>query len=162
MKDKTVQWLWQVPGRKKGYIAALTAIQILLGGYGVVYALLLRNIVNSAVSHDSRAFWHFVVFIVLLVLGQIALHAVVRWLNELSKSTLENALKQRLMNNILRRDYAAVSAVHSGEWLNRMTNDTVVVCQNLLVRQVKDNLVVIRRQVEREASAYQFPLARPF
>ena len=127
MKDKTVQWLWQVPGRKKGYIAALTAIQILLGGYGVVYALLLRNIVNSAVSHDSRAFWHFVVFIVLLVLGQIALHAVVRWLNELSKSTLENALKQRLMNNILRRDYAAVSAVHSGEWLNRMTNDTVVV-----------------------------------
>ena len=127
MKNNTIKWLWQVPGRKKVYIAALTAIQIILGGYGVVYALLLRNIVNSAVSHNSGAFWHFVVLIVLLVLGQIALHAVIRWLNELSKSALENALKQRLMNNILHRDYASVSAIHSGEWLNRLTNDTVVV-----------------------------------
>ena len=66
MKDKTVRWLWQAPGRKKGYIAALTAVQVLLGGYGVVYALLLRNIVNAAVSHDSGSFWHFVLLILLL------------------------------------------------------------------------------------------------
>ena len=43
------------------------------------------------------------------------------------KSTLENAFKKRLTENILRRDFASVSAVHSGEWLNRLTNDTVVV-----------------------------------
>ena len=127
MRDKTVRWLWHVPGRKKGYIAALTAVQVLLGGYGVVYALLLRNIVNAAVAHDSGAFWHFVLLIFLLVAGQLCLQAVVRWLNELSKSTLENAFKKRLTENILRRDFASVSAVHSGEWLNRLTNDTVVV-----------------------------------
>ncbi len=34
------------------------------------------------------------------------------------------------MRNILRKDYASVSAVHSGEWLNRLTNDTVVVAEN--------------------------------
>lgn len=34
------------------------------------------------------------------------------------------------MDNILTRDFGTVSAVHSGEWLNRLTNDTVVVANN--------------------------------
>ena len=127
MRDKTNRWLWQAPGRKKGWIAALTAVQIIVGATGVLYALLLRNIVNSAVAHDSVAFRRYVLFILLLVVGQLALHAVIRRLNELSKATLENAFKQRLVDNILRKDYASVSAIHSGEWLNRLTNDTVVV-----------------------------------
>ena len=29
------------------------------------------------------------------------------------------------MKNILKKDYAGVSAVHFGEWLNRLTNDTI-------------------------------------
>ena len=29
----------------------------------------------------------------------------------------------RLLGNILSRDFAAVNAVHSGEWLNRLTGD---------------------------------------
>lgn len=76
MRDKTVRWLWQMSGREKGYIAALAAVQALLGAYGVIYALLLRNIVNSAVAHDSRTFWHFVALILLLVAGQEVLQAV--------------------------------------------------------------------------------------
>ncbi len=31
------------------------------------------------------------------------------------------------MHNILRNDFASVSAVHLGEWLNRFANDTIVV-----------------------------------
>ena len=122
-----MKWLWRVPGRKKGLIAALTAVQVLLGGYGVLYALLLRNIVNSAVARDGAAFRHYVMQIILLVIGQLVLQAVVRWLNELSKATLENTFKQRLTDCILRKDYASVSVVHTGEWMNRLTNDTVVV-----------------------------------
>ena len=127
MKDKTIRWLWQTPGRKRGWIAALTAVQITVGATGVLYALLLKHIVNSAAAHDSGAFWHHVLLILLLVAGQLALHAVIRWLNELCKSTLENVFKQRLTENILRKDYASVSAIHSGEWVNRLTNDTAVV-----------------------------------
>ncbi len=126
MKDKTMSWLYRVPGRKKGLIAALAAVQAVTGATGVLYALLLRNIVNSAVAHDGGAFRRYVLFTVLLVCCQLALHAVIRWLSELSKSTLENTFKQRLTDTLLRKEYASVSSVHSGEWLNRLTNDTVV------------------------------------
>jgi ATP-binding cassette subfamily B protein len=127
MKNNALKWLYAVPEKKKLYILALMLVQALNGGSGVLYALLLRNIVDNATAHDKPGFWHYVVLTVLLVLGQIAIRAVIRWLNELSKSTFENIFKARLMRNILRKDFASVNAVHSGEWLNRLTNDTVVV-----------------------------------
>jgi ATP-binding cassette subfamily B protein len=34
------------------------------------------------------------------------------------------------MHNILRKDFGRVAAVHSGEWLNRLTSDTTVVANN--------------------------------
>ena len=127
MKNSTLGWLWSVPGNNKLHILALALVQALHGASGVLYALLLREIVDSATAHDSSGFWHGIVLIVLLVAAQLALRAVIRWLTELSKSNFENIFKGRLLNVLFRRDYLRVSAVHSGEWLNRLTNDTVVV-----------------------------------
>ena len=112
---------------KKIYIPALMLVQALNGASGVLYALLLRNIVDSATKQDKNGFWLGVFYICALVASQILIRALIRWLNELSKATFENMFKARLMKNILKKDFAKVNAVHSGEWLNRLTNDTVVV-----------------------------------
>ena len=125
--NDTLKWLWKVPGGKKLYILMLIILSSLNGGSGVLYALLLRNIVDSAASNHRDSFWRGVMLIILLVAAQLAVRAVIRWLNELSRSELENLLKGRLFGGLLYKDYASVSAVHSGEWLNRLTNDTVVV-----------------------------------
>ncbi|MBR1663288.1 MAG: ABC transporter ATP-binding protein [Ruminococcus sp.] len=130
MKTGALNWLYAVPKKKKWYIAALMLVQALNGASGVLYALLLRNMVDSAALHNSTEFWIQVFLTVLLVIGQITVSAVIRWLNELSKSTFENLFKRRLMKNILHKDFASVNAVHSGEWLNRLTNDTVVVAES--------------------------------
>ena len=126
-RNNAIKWLYAVPEKKKLYILALMIVQALNGGSGVVYALFLRNIVDNATAQNKSGFWTSVFLTVLLVLVQIGLRAVIRWLNELSRATFENLFKARLMQNILRKDYAGVSAVHSGEWLNRLTNDTVVI-----------------------------------
>lgn len=125
--QNTVRWLWRVTGKKKGYILALTLIQGAAGLIGVVYALLLRAIVDSAVGKNPAAFRHNVMLIVGLVLIQLGINAVIRWLYELAKADIENTFKQRLTDNILRKEYASVSAVHTAEWLNRLTSDTTVV-----------------------------------
>lgn len=126
-QNKTVAWLWRVTGRKKGYIFALTVIQGIAGIIGVVYALLFRTIVDSAVGKDAASFRHHVFLIIGLVLVQLGISAVIRWLHELAKADIENTFKQRLLDNILRKDYASVSATHTAEWLNRLTSDTTVV-----------------------------------
>ena len=130
MRNHTVVWLWRTPGRKKGYIAALTAAQVLTGFLSVGFALLTRSVVNSAVSGDGAAFRHYALLLLILTAGSLLLHMVNRWLTELSKAQLENLFKQRLTAAILRKEYAAVSAVHSGEWMNRLTNDTRIVAEN--------------------------------
>ena len=127
MKNTALRWLWDVPGKKKWNILALTLVQALHGASGVLYALLLREIVDAATGHDSALFWRFLVFLIVLVILQLSLRAVIRWLTELSKAALENTFKGRLMDTLLHRDFLRVSAVHSGEWLNRLTNDTKVV-----------------------------------
>ena len=107
--NRTLGWLWRVTGRKKGYILALTLLQTVNGGLGVLYALLLRNIVDSAVGRDGAAFRAGVLSIVGLVLAQLAVSALIRRLNEQAKASLENVFKGRLTENLLRRDYASVT-----------------------------------------------------
>lgn len=130
MKNNAVKWLYSVTGKKKWNILWLMIVQALNGASGVLYALLLRNIVDNAVEGDKNGFKLNVLYIILLVLAQVAMRAIIRWLEELSRASLENLFKQRLLNNILTKDFGTVNAVHSGEWLNRLTNDTVVVAQN--------------------------------
>ena len=119
----SAKWLYQVTGRKKLNVLLLMIVQALNGGSGVLYALLLRNIVDSATDKNLSRFRHYVILTLLLVLCQVLLHAVIRFLQELSHSTLENLFKKRLLSNILYKDFSSVSALHSGEWLNRLTND---------------------------------------
>ena len=130
MKNNVIKWLFRTTGRKKLYILALMAAQALNGISGVIYALFLRNIVDSAAAHNTAGFWKNVAEMILLVAFQLGIRAVIRWLNELSKSVFENTFKERLMKNILHKDFAHIEAVHSGEWLNRLTNDTVIVADS--------------------------------
>ncbi len=130
MKDSARSWLLRVPGRKKWYIAWLILVQALHGASGVLYALLLRGVVDAAVAGDAPGFWRYILFTVALTAGQLALRAIIRWLSELSKATFENVFKARLTKTLLRKDYLRVSALHSGEWMNRLTNDTVVVAND--------------------------------
>ena len=130
MEKSAVKWLFKAGGRQKLYILALIIVQGANGASGVLYALFLRNIVDNATEKNKQGFIMSAVMIVVLVLVQIAMRAAIRWLGELSRAEFENIFKRRLLREILRKDYSAVSAVHSGEWLNRLTNDTVVISQS--------------------------------
>lgn len=132
MKKSALNWLSAVIGKKKIYIALLLLMQAILGAISVFYALILRNIIDCAAEKDSHGFVFFLAGIIVLTASQILLRAVVRHTEELSRSTYENILKGRLFSNLLKKDYAGVTATHSGEWINRLTNDTAV-CANGLV-----------------------------
>ena len=117
MKNNTLKWLSDVVGKHKISILLLSLIQAVLGVSGVMYALLLKREIDSAAEKDRSGFMLALVMVILLVVFQILLRAVVRWLEELSRSTIENTLKSRLFETLLKKDYASVTNVHSGEWI---------------------------------------------
>lgn len=132
MKNNSIKWLSDVVGKHKINVLLLSLIQALLGGSGVIYALLLRNGIDSASEKDKSGFAVTVVSVIVLVLVQIILRAVVRWLEEHSRSTIENILKSRLFETLLKKDYASVTDIHSGEWMNRLTSDTKVAADGVV------------------------------
>lgn len=138
-KSSSIKWLLKVIGKQKFCIILLTVIQTVLGISSVIFAVILQNIVDSAASRNQSGFSFFLVILALLVSVQIILRAVVRWLEEKSRSSIENVLKGRFFAELLRKDYSSVTAVHSGEWLNCLTSDTVI-CANGIV-EILPNVV---------------------
>lgn len=124
--NSTLKWLWKITGFKKIYIAVLIFIQTVLGINSAIYAVLLKNIIDSAMAESFSDFKLYVLEIILLVAFNLILRAFVRFLEEYSRSTFENILKERLFSCLLKKNYASVTSIHSGEWINRLTNDTVV------------------------------------
>lgn len=132
MKNNIIRWISEVIGKQKIKIILLSLIQAVLGGSGVIYALLLRNAIDNAAEKDQTAFILSLTAVIALVVIQILLRAAVRWLEELSRSTIENILKSRLFEVLLKKDYSAVTSVHSGEWINRLTSDTKVTADGIV------------------------------
>ena len=124
--NSTLKWLWKITGFKKIYIDVLIFIQAVLGINSAIYAVLLKNIIDSAMAESFSDFKLYVLEIILLVAFNLILRAFVRFLEEYSRSTFENILKERLFSCLLKKNYASVTSIHSGEWINRLTNDTVV------------------------------------
>ncbi len=124
---KTLRWLCRILQRDLWWVGLLILIQALQGGAGIVFALFLGNVVDAAAAHDRAGFVRHLLFLCGLVAVTIALRALHRYVDELARSRMDKRLRGRLFSRLIRRSYASVSAVHSGEWLNRLTSDVTVV-----------------------------------
>lgn len=131
LSKSTLQYLKDVTGNKKLYFLILMVVQILQGISGVCFALLLKSVIDSAVIHDGRLLVQNILLFMGLIVLQMIFSALLRYYNELSKATFENNCKARLFEQLLHRDYSSISSIHSAEWMNRLTSDTVVVSSGL-------------------------------
>ena len=124
-------WLGQVAGKKKIYIFMLAVLQMASSVVSVADALFLRNIIDAAVAKDSQRFYQGILLFVGLIAIEIILQFVSRLLEEYTRASLENNFKVRLFESLLYQKYALVASIHSGEWMNRLTSDTVVVADGI-------------------------------
>ena len=116
---------------KKRYLAALLLFQMGLAVIGVAYAYFLRNIIDSAVAKNRYELVANVVGLASLAAIQLILRLIIHFLDEYSRSSIENSLKRSIFGNILNKEFSYITMTHSGEWLNRLTNDTTVVANGL-------------------------------
>ena len=120
-------WIIRTTGRDKIYVGLLILLQSFLGGSTVLYALFLRGIIDEAVAGRREGMIRSAFLLIGLVVLQLVMRGLSRFLQEYCASGMENRFKKRLFGCLLRKDYASVTAVHSGEWMNRLTSDTRVV-----------------------------------
>lgn len=132
LHKNSVRWIWHIMGKYKFFVFVLLVFQITLGIFGVLFAMLFRNLIDYAVAGDEEGFFLSAGMLVGLEVFELALNVFNRFLTEWTSSSLENRLKERLFFNLIRKDYAAVTARHSGEWITRLTSDTVEVTRGII------------------------------
>lgn len=138
LSSNTGLWLLEAIQGKKHYVAGETLLQALSGLAQIGYSLLFREMIDRAVEHNKPGFFRALAILGSIALLRIILRAGIRKMEELTCSKLENTLKTRLFSRLLGRSYGDVTSVHTAQWMNRLTSDTVVVANG--IAQIIPNL----------------------
>ena len=125
--DITRNWIIKTTGSYKVLVGLLVILQTVMGCFSIFYAFVLRQIINAAVGGDRNEFFLSIIIMIAVLCLQILFQAFIRFLNEYTSAAVENKFKAQLFSSLLTGNYASVTAIHSGEWMNRLTSDTVVV-----------------------------------
>ena len=123
----TLRWVSKSIGPARGSLAFLFFVKILQGVEGIIFAFGLRKAVDAAVDGDRASLHDALLLLAALVVIAIAAYWCSIYYTEKPASKLGKALREHVFSQLLRRSYADVSKVHTGEWMTRLNSDTVVV-----------------------------------
>ena len=124
---KTTKWIGQALGGRRWLIGLLCVIQSALAISGIVFALLMRRAIDYAVSGQMTAFYQSAISIAILIVAQIGMSALNRFVEDDTKAMVDNRLRQKLFHGILKSPYGDVKEYHTGELMNRITSDVSVI-----------------------------------
>ena len=128
---ETLHWIWQLTLGTRHYCVVLGVIQIIQALLSVLFALVLKSLIDYAVAGNTQEFITWSIILVAFLVAMTVLGAITRYYGELSRSTYENRFKSRFFDVLLSKDFGSVEVIHSGEWMNRLTSDTKVVAENI-------------------------------
>lgn len=106
------------------YILAVGDICISL--LGVWFALLTKELIDSATVNDGQ-FVRYAVLLTVAVCLQYLIRAAINYLDEAVITRVSLQLRSYVLKNLIRKDYASVRKLHSGEWINRMFSDVKII-----------------------------------
>ena len=134
-----IKWINNVIGKNSKWIATLTFIQVCQGVFGVVFALVLKSVIDTAVKGDKSRLVAEILILGALAAISITLQALGKIVDEKARVNLDKAFRQKAFSELLNRSYGEVMDTHSGEWMNRIVSDTNVVVSAAI--QIVPNVV---------------------
>ncbi len=124
---RTVKWIIHTLENRKWMIVLVGILQSVLAVCGIAFALVMKGAIDEAVGGNMPQFQQAVLRLVILVVVQMGLYALCRFLEDDTRAAVENRLRQKVFQGILRREYKEITGYHTGELMNRLTSDTSVV-----------------------------------
>ena len=124
MKD-AVSLKWIIKNAKK-YFPLIVLDAILEAVISVVYialAYVSSFVLDIATGQRGGNIYHFIALLFFLILLQIVLHIINSSIKVRVAGKLEMHLKSNMFNSLIKKNYKEISALHSGDILNRFTSD---------------------------------------
>lgn len=126
------RWLYNVSRGFKGSIFLLTCLSTVTGLLGVWSALLIKSLIDIAVSTQQGRLTETAILFILVLAAEIALNAAHSILLTQARTKQSNSLQGLLFRKFMMAKWQALSARHSGDYCNLMISDVEAVNDFLL------------------------------
>ena len=129
MKNTTFRWLKTHTEQSHAKIALASVMNVFVASSAVFFAFIMRNLIDSAVSHDTEGLKKACVLIILVTIFIYGTNIICKF--EQEKITVEIAadLRAYLLNLLMRKRYPEIRKRHSGEWINLLFSDIRIVSE---------------------------------
>ena len=144
MKKLPVIWMWSRMRSRVPALIGLVLMQAVHALLCVLFALGSRGVIDEATSGDQQAFLRACLMQAGVIGGIVLFSVLMRHLRDKLQADLDRDFKKHFLGQLLSGEYAAVSAYHSAELLNRMNQDVARVCDGVLTLLPNATAMVVR------------------
>ncbi len=130
MKKSVLGWLAGKIRKRIPMLIFLSAVNVLLAGVGVAVAMQSKKMLDIATSGDAfdkNAFLTSCIVLAALVLVMVALRFLAAEFKQRLTILLDMDWKRELLHHLMNGEFAPVQQYHSGELVNRLSNDVKTV-----------------------------------
>lgn len=123
---------------KDNFRTQLVPVALLIVGYfavsvlSVLFAMFSQYVVDYAVAGKMSAFYSFAALMIAFGALQIAINMICRFAEEKIKARFDVKMRSSVFSAFLYKKYAEQTKFHSGEIINRLSNDTAVVADGII------------------------------
>lgn len=127
----TAKWIFGVSKGSWLFVFIYSVLSAALSFFGIMTAFGMRDVVNGATAGDLDLLKKGAVFLLALVLLQLALKVFNNNMFERAKAKIEIKIRSRVFEKIIQKDYSKLTSHHSGDILNRLTSDVQTICDGV-------------------------------
>ncbi len=121
--EKGKIWLKKETRPYRASIFFLTTLAVLTTAVSILFAYMVRYLINSATDKESKKLWLYASILLGALFLKIILKVMRGYYTEKVNAKMTAGLRTRMYGKILRSDYAAVQQYHSGDLITRLTTD---------------------------------------
>lgn len=113
--------------RTQAVINTLAGMLIVFTDLAFVWCTKVAVDIATGNSHGSLQLWHVMAMLIGVVVLQVTMTIVNRWIRALLGVRGQNRMQEQLFNRILRSDWQKLRQLHTGHLVNRLEQDVSVV-----------------------------------
>lgn len=133
MKNKSaLSWIFKNTKAILPYLVILTVISAATSLLLVALTYVGKLVVDIATNAYEGAFWDKILYLIILISAELILQVLYSRLGIKISGKLEIYIKTNIFIRILKKDISEIYKFHTGELLNRMTGDVLVITNSFL------------------------------
>ena len=118
-------WQWSAPSHLS--VFSLCVLNLLITGCSLGITVATRGLIDGAAGHNREEIQLCAILLVILVLMMRGIAVMQGMLNTKTSALLLKEMRSLLLKRLMKKQYAGLSGLHSGELVNRMFSDVNVV-----------------------------------